>query len=163
MVSQEEVDQAWAQLAETDSASREALMVARYVELAAMPEEQRRAKLRAMANAEYSLPDEKLRPFTVSRLRTWLSLDDETAPIIAHSYDAVMLDMPASAAMKRVSLVQTLVTEFSAEEEDRLRELVPRVFAGAPSRRTGLAAPGSAVPMEAVSSKKPWWAFWRRS
>jgi hypothetical protein len=66
--------------------------------------------------------------------------------------------------MRRVALVQSLVLEFSVEEEEHLRRLFPRVFAGAPSRLTGLGreepAPAS---FAAPPPKKPWWAFWQKA
>jgi hypothetical protein len=71
-----------------------------------------------------------------------------------------MQEMPATTAMRRVALVQSLVTDFSAEEEERLRELAPRVFAGAPRRATGLDRRGPSVQTVA-GRKKAWWAFWR--
>ena len=165
MVSQQDVDVEWASLADNDDEeAREAAMAARYTELAGLEEEERRARLKSMAKGEYSLPDEKLRPFTVSRMRTWLAMDQEKAALIAKSYDSVMLEMPAPIAMRRVALVQSLVLDFTVEEEERLRQLVPRVFAGAPSRLTGLARDEAQVPsLAALPPKKPWWAFWKKA
>jgi len=163
MASQEEVDQDWGALADLEAVDRETKMLARYSELAATSEEERQAKLRAMARAEYALPDEMLRLFTVSRMRTWLTLDYEKAASIAQSYDAIMQGMPGAAAMRRVTLVQQLVAEFSAEEEARLRELVPKVFAGAPGRMAALERPELPVETRGLPSRKPWWAFWRKA
>jgi hypothetical protein len=134
-------------------------MATRYTEMAAMSAEDRRTKMEAMARAEYALPDEKLRPFTVSRMRTWINLDNDIATPIAASYNEVMLYMPATIAMKRVSLVQTLVMEFTADEEERLRELAPGAFAGAPSRKTGLDRPQDSFAVVG-DKKKPFWKFW---
>ncbi len=159
MVTQQDADQTWAALAGQETSAREAQMASRYKELAAMSEDERRTKMKAMATAEYSLPDDKLRSFTVSRMRTWINLDDATARTIADSYSAVMLSMPASVAMKRVALVQTLVMEFTPEEEEKLRELVPTVFAGAPNRKLGLDRPGGSLQTQ-QGKKKPFWKFW---
>jgi len=159
VVTQQDADQTWAALAGQETSAREAQMTSRYKELAAMSEDERRTRMKAMATAEYSLPDEKLRSFTISRMRTWIALDLETARPIADSYGAVMLTMPAAAAMKRVSLVQTLVTEFTPEEEEKLRELAPAVFAGAPNRKLGLDRPGESLQTQ-VGKKKPFWKFW---
>jgi hypothetical protein len=134
-------------------------MASRYRDLAALSEDDRMAKMKAMATAEYRLPDDKLRSFTISRMRTWINLEMDTARAIADSYSAVMLTMPASVAMKRVSLVQTLVTEFTPDEEEKLRELVPTVFAGAPNRKLGLDRPGESLQTQA-GKKKPFWKFW---
>ena len=159
MVTQQDADQTWAALADKEATAREAEMTSRYKELAALPEDERRAKMKAMATAEYALPDDKLRSFTVSRMRTWITMDQDTARTTADSYGAVMLTMPAAAAMKRVSLVQTLVTEFTPEEEEKLRELAPAVFAGAPNRKLGLDRPGDSLQTQA-GKKKPFWKFW---
>lgn len=159
MVSQQDVDQEWAALVDADTEKRDAQMLARYNELAEASEEDRKTRLKAMATAEYSLPDEKLRLFTVARMRAWISMDFDTAKRVADSYGAVMQTMPANVAMKRVALVQTLVMEFSPEEEERLRALAPGAFAGAPSRSLGLDRPGVSLQTQRVN-KKPFWKFW---
>jgi hypothetical protein len=162
MVSEQDTDNDWARLTDEEPDSREGTMVDRYNELAGLTEEERRTKLRAMANAEYALPDDKLRLLTVSRMRAWLSLDEATARTISSSYDVVMQQMPGDAAMRRVAMVQKLVLEFTPEEEERLRVLAPRVFAGAPSRLTGLAR--DEVSLQTTrGSNKAWWAFWRKT
>ena len=163
MVSQQDVDLEWAKLADSEVTPREAAMLARYNELAGLSEDERRSRLRSMARAEYELSDAKLRPFTVSRMRTWLELDPTNAQLIASSYDAVMQEMPAPVAMRRVALVQSLAIEFSVDDEDRLRKLTPRVFAGAPSRKTGLAREETSLSMADSHPKRSWWAFWRRN
>jgi hypothetical protein len=161
-------DQDWGQLATLDAAEREAQMQARYHALATLPEDARRQQLRAMALAEYALPDDELRAFTRSRLRVWLDLETGVAHRIAASYDAVMNQMPGPIAMRRVSIVQTLAKDFPAEDEARLRALVPGVFAGQPPPVTTAAPPPTAVPSPpaapppAAPRKRPWWAFWQR-
>jgi hypothetical protein len=157
LVTQQQADEEWAALADDDG--REAKMTARYAELAALSEDERRTRLKAMATVEYNLPENKLRTFTVSRMRTWIGMDMDQAKVIAGSYNAVMQNMPANVAMKRVALVQTLVTEFSPEDEEKLRELAPGAFAGAPSRKTGLDRPGPDLQTRA-GTKKPFWKFW---
>ena len=161
MVSDASLDQSWAQLSILEPAEREAQMIARYRQVAGLSEDERKSQVKSMILAEYSLPEEALRAFTISRMRTWIGLDPEVAPVIAETYDAVMQEMPATIAMKRVSLVQTLVLEFSAEDEERLRELAPRVFAGAPSRKLNLDRPNEPDLAVAPGRKKPFWAFWR--
>jgi len=154
-------DESWGGLATIDEEGRREQMTARYLELTALAEEERRVRLRAMAEAEYALPDAELRAFTLSRLQTWLALDHDKARIIASSYDAVMQGMAAPVAMRRVGLVQTLGREFSAADEDRLRDLVPAVFGGAPRRVIDpVRSPG---PVELSPKRKPWWAFWQKS
>jgi hypothetical protein len=159
-------DSSWSDLAALDAEAREAGMRDRYTALAALSEDERRRRMQAMAEAEYALPDELLRVFTVSRLRVWLELDPAVAKQIAGSYDAVMTQMPGPIAMRRVSIVQTLAREFPPEDEERLRELVPAVFAGQPHRVVGGAAPQPAPQPSSAPDPprrtRPWWAFWRR-
>ena len=154
-------DQEWGRLAEVEEGQREAQMLARYTEVAALPEEERQQRLRAMAEAEYALPDELLRPFTKSRVRVWLQMEPEAARTVARSYDRVMERMPGPVAMRRVAIVQTLAREFPQEDQQRLRDLVPGVFVGR-DRQAQMAV--DSPPPRAVEQprKKPWWAFWRR-
>jgi hypothetical protein len=163
MVAQEsQRDEAWGNLSGVGDPEREAAMLTRYLELAGISQDERKGQLRGMANAEYALPDEKLRSMTVSRLRILLQMDAEQAKTVNGDYDAVMSEMPASVAMRRVGLVQTLVADFTAEEEERLREIMPTVFGGAPRRKTGLEVEPSmfAAPEK---SKRAWWAFWQKA
>ena len=162
VVTEQEVDTAWAELVNMDASVREEKMRERYEDLSSVTEDVRKASFRAMARAEYSLADDLLRPFTISRMKTWLALDPEVARITASSYDAVMKEMPGTMAMRRVGMVQSLVNELSADEEDRLRQLVPGVFAGAPGKRSGLAVTGLATESQAPRAKKARLAFWRK-
>ena len=153
-------DQAWGSLANVSDTERESQMLARYAELARLTEEERRSRLLAMAQAEYSLPDEKLRPFTISRIKVWLKVEMETARLIASSYDAVMDMMPGTAAMRRIALVQTLASSFTLEDQSKLRILVPRVFAGKPDISNVV----NPVPekLEEKAQTKSKWAFWKK-
>ncbi|MBF8299462.1 MAG: hypothetical protein HW397_511, partial [Dehalococcoidia bacterium] len=72
-------DEAWCGLADLPPVDREARMTQRYNELAGLEEAERIRRLLAMARAEYALPDEKLREFTMSRLRVLLKLPTDTA------------------------------------------------------------------------------------
>ena len=159
------VDESWSKLTEETPEERERVMLDRYNRLAELSEEERRSQLRPMANAEYALPDEKLRPLTVSRLRTLLNMEHDKAATLINSYDAVMQQMPATAAMRRIGLVQTLITEFSVDDESRMRELIPGVFAGAIRRRSREEMEAATSFNEAMSrpeKKKAWWAFWQK-
>ena len=156
------VDEEWAKLAEEAESAREERMLERYKALAALSEAERHEKLLAMARAEYLLGNDLLTPFSMSRLRCYLSLPEEDARKVASAYDKVMGVMPAEAAMRRVTIVQSLTMQFSAEDEERLRSLIPNVFAGAPGRG-GLDSPIRERTDESTSrSKKPFWAFWKR-
>lgn len=160
MTTHPSVDEAWGKLADTGEDEREAQMIQRYTELSSLSEEARRSRLLAMAKAEYALPDAKLRPLTLSRMRVWLKMDSENAGKVAVSYSAAMNQMPGPAAMRRVALVQTLARGFSLEDQERLVALVPQVFAGRAVAASVLSATPSPTP---PASRKQWWAFWRRS
>lgn len=153
------VDEAWGHLADAPTEERESSMLSRYLELTALTDGERHVRLLQMARAEYALPDDKLRSMTQSRLNTLLNMDSDKASVVMAAYDGVMREMPADAAMKRVTLVQALSREMPAESEAKLRELVPTVFAGAPPRATGLEV--EIPPIVRGSARRPWWAFWK--
>lgn len=67
-------------------------------------------------------------------MRIFFKLPAEPPKIMAAGYDTFMLKMPVSAAMRRVTLVQTLAKDSSPDEEERLREL-NNLFAGPPSSK----------------------------
>jgi hypothetical protein len=161
MASQYRVEEGWLRLALMDPVDRVAEMKARYSALAQLPEEERRTSLREMVKAEFSLPDEELRGIMLFRMRTWLALDPEKARIVAASFDGVMKEMSAPMAMRRVALVQKLVMDFSVEEEERLRDLIPGAFAGAPGRITGLERPEEPLRVQEKAAKRRWWRFRR--
>ena len=164
----EPMDEAWARLADASESEREAEMLRRYSELAALPEPERQRQMMAMVQAEYALPGEKLDDFTRSRLRTWLKVPEDSAKLIALTYVAVMSHMPSAAALRRVTLVQKLAEEFSEEDEARLRELDPAAFGGRPFKReisrlqtekdTQMAAAATAK----ADQHKGWWPFGKK-
>ena len=161
-------DQAWGMLASATSEEREASMLRRYRELAALAEGERVNQMPAMARSEYALTDDKLRPFTLSRLRVWLKLESAVALRISASYDAVMLKMPGREAMRRVGLVQTLARDFSPEDEARLRELVPGVLGAVAPRvaikrlQEELAQAPAAAASAKPAKKGGLWPFGKR-
>ncbi len=167
MVTSNVGDDNWAQVADLDEEQRLSQTVSRYLELSGLAEEERRRRLTLMARSEYSLPDDKLRLTTLARMRTLLRLEEDVAKAVSGSYDAVMKEMPGQAAWRRVSLVQTLVLEFNAEEEDALRRIIPTIFGGAPRRSLllieGASSAGPGLERTDVKRKKPFWAIWRRS
>jgi hypothetical protein len=115
----------WATLAERPAAEREEQLHRFYTALAALPESERLTHLRSMTTATYALPDDGFRALTASRLRAWLRLDDADASCVARSYDTVMREASANDAMRRVAVVQTLMRDFSEDEQRRLRQLNP--------------------------------------
>ena len=119
------LDRDWQELASLPADEREARLCEFYTELAALPEDTRKARLREMIAVTYTLSDDEFRALTESRLRTWLRLDQEVAATVARSYDAVMQEVPANAAMRRVAVVQTLLRDFSDAEQHTLSQLNP--------------------------------------
>jgi hypothetical protein len=160
-----ETDMAWGQIAHASAEERLRTMVAKFKELAVLEEDARQEALLPLMRAEYALDDDSLRAITLTRLRTWLALAPDEARTVANSYDVAMRRMPGTAAMRRVGMVQSLATEFTSDEEDSLRELLPGVFAGAPRRHAAaeiVSETGPPLVVKAVS-KRPWWAFWQKN
>lgn len=147
--SNREADRAWGVLADVGEEERRTKMLQRYTELAALPEEERVSRLLMMADAEYDLPDYKLRIFTISRLSVWLRLDPEVARRISDSYDAAMRRVPGLQTTRWVSLAEKLAKEFPREEQEQLFALLPGVFGGLKPDR----------PAPAKRRKRPWWPF----
>ena len=155
-------DQAWSMLANAEEEERRAKMLQRYTEMAALSEEDRASQMLTMANAEYALPDDKLRTFTVSRLSVWLALDLDAGKMIADSYDTAMRVLPGPQAMRRVSMVQTLADEFSKEQQQQLIALVPGVFGGL-KHILSMPTVQTVVPSTpSETAKKGWWPFGKR-
>jgi hypothetical protein len=162
----DKADREWSKLADLEEGERRATMLERYAELAALPEEERVTRMLAMAYAEYDLPYDELRDFTISRLNSWLTLDAEVAQRVSNSYDVVMHKVPAEQAMLRVGLVQTLARAFSTEERARLVDLNPGVFGPddpvvltSRSQRRQSAMSSAAHP---TRPKRSWWQIWKR-
>lgn len=152
----------WAGLANLGEADRERQMEDRYTELASWNEDERSDQMRSMAAVEYALPDDKMRPFHLSRLRVWLRMGPEAVRIISASYDAVLDQMPADVALRRIGLAQSLIKAFSLAEQEQLRSVLPRVFG---DRGTAVAGwtPSDAGFPRAPRAKKALWAFWSHS
>jgi len=156
-------DQGWALLADIEEDQRREQMQARYTELAALSEEERRGRLAGMAKVEYVLPDDKIRAFHLTRLRVWLSMDPTMIQSVAASYDAIMDQLGGDVAMRRIGIVQTLAKSFSATEQEQLRVLLPRIFG---DRGTATSSWGANTSPGLVTRRpvnKPWWAFWRQA
>lgn len=161
--SQESADIQWRDLVELEEQERRTLMEKRYLELATLPEEERVIRLTEMEKAVYELPEDKIRIFTISRLRVWLDIEGELGQMISTSYNSVTDKLPSNIALRHIALVQTLSREFSGEDQGRLRSLFPRVF-GALPKVEQLATLSSESPSSVpdnVLTKKSWWAFWR--
>ena len=151
------MDSAWAKLAEQPAAAREAQMLAKYNQIAELPDDGRESTLLAMARAEYALPHPLLRDFTMSRMRVLLKMSPASAKRVATSYAKVMDRMPSTAAMQRITLIQTLVKEFSPEDEVLLRDMNPGIFGGMPAVKPVAQAPAPTPPPQ--PEKKKGWGF----
>jgi CHASE3 domain sensor protein len=115
----------WAAIVTRPAPEREDALAQSYCALAELPEAERLAHLRAIVETTYRLPDDDFRTLTESRLRAWLSLDQGVAATVARSYDAVLQEVSADDAMRRVAVVQTLMRDFSDDEQRRLHRLNP--------------------------------------
>ena len=150
------VDGAWAKLAEQPVTEREAQMLTRYNLVAELPDDGRENTLLAMARAEYALPHQLLRDFTLSRMRVLLKMSPVAANRVALSYAKVMDRLPATAAMARITLIQTLAREFTPEDEALLREMNPGAFGGMPGVKPVAAETRAPTPPPQPEKKKGW-------
>ncbi len=151
-------DGEWNRLLELDEDERVRVMVARFTELVHMGEPERRAHLRTIVENVYRLPDEQLRRMTESRLRSWLAMTPEGASAVGHSYEAVLDEMPADQAMRRVAVVQGLAHGLSSDELRRLSEIVPETIGRIARNLTRSLGSLEERPL----GHQSWWAFWRR-
>jgi hypothetical protein len=143
--------------AQAPGEQRRLVLAAVYRHLAAESSANRERGLRSMIEAESALDDQQLRALTADRLNSWLALDGSTASCIARSYDDVMATMAAGPAMRRVAVVQSLVSELPLTAQTQLRELIPEEVCG-PAMSGAVSTRETRLP-----APIPWWAFWRRS
>lgn len=147
----------WEALLDLPDEERIERMVETYQALAGMSQSERRSALEEQIGVVYRMDDPNLRAMTESRLRAWLRMDPETARPVAEEFEAVLDEMPAEIAMRRVTVVQLVSMRLSPEEREQLRGLVPRVMGNEPHQLGGDAAASNQEP------RRPWWAFWRKS
>lgn len=147
----------WEALLELPDEERIERMVETYQALAGMGQSERRSALEEQIGVVYRMDDANLRAMTESRLRAWLRMDPETAKPVAEEFEAVLDDMPAEIAMRRVTVVQLVSMRLSPEEREQLRALVPRVMGNEPHQMGSQPAASDQEP------RRPWWAFWRKS
>ncbi len=163
MANAEVRDNEWARIAELPEADRQAVMRREVEELAKLSEEERRARLRAGAEQEFRLPDDKLRAVIVSRIHVWLDGDQATVRPVAASLDAVMNVAPSTVAMRRAAIIQTLARDFPANQQERLRSLVPGAFPNHDVRPVSMASSRASLNEAAPkveAARKPFWKFW---
>lgn len=153
----------WEALVDASEEERRAEMTRRYLELDDLPEEERLSRMVALVDAEYALPDDRLRTLTRSRFAVWVALDPETARRVAASYDSAMLQMSSSQAMRWVAMTQTLIKEFPREERALLLVLHPDASGGL---REALSADRLELKTPAASeapASKWWWPFGKQN
>lgn len=152
----------WVALAPLGDDERQAGMRRIFDELLTMAAAKRSAAFIEMVDAEYTLNDRMLRPFTTSRLRAWLSLASERpddARVIADSYDEVFNQMPIGIAMRRITIVQTVArTELSAAEIVSLLHLFPALGRQIPFAPVAMAE--HVAGHEPSGEPPPRWKFW---
>jgi hypothetical protein len=135
----------------------EAVLAEVYETLASRSEEDRLSALRLMARDEYALNEADLRMFTRLRLQAWLRLSTEDAQMVAASYEHVMQELPASAAMRRVAMVQSSLANMTSLDQERLRSLLPESMTGV--RLGSFSSPPDEAPGKA--RKWPRWIIGR--
>ncbi len=158
MVSGSTIADRWVGLAGESEADRATKMRGILDEVLALGEAERATTIESMVRAEYALGDAELRPFTASRLRTWLAIaagNMEGAQSLARGYDAAFDKLPAAQAMRRSTMVQTIArTDLTAEEVTGLFDLIPSIVQQVPR----------AIPptrhYDKPEEKKPFWKFW---
>jgi hypothetical protein len=160
-------DATWAALIDLAPDARVQAIQDRYRQLLALSEAEMESALEAMIIAEYALDAAKLHEFTGSRMRALLGIaagDLAQARRIAGTGDRVFTRMPGSIAMRRTEVVQSIArTELTADEVERLRELLPSLLQQLPRLSTTLRSEGGVAvePPPAVERpRKPWWKVW---
>ena len=153
-------DVAWAALAARDERSRIEVMRQSFQELAALDENDRLRRLRAMIYAEYALPEAELAEFTASRLRCWVEMargDPGSARLLGAGYDRVFSELPADIAMKRAFIVQGVATrDLSPDETDALFDIIPGLVRQLPRRHISVASEQKATTGQ--KTKRGIWA-----
>lgn len=157
------IDQEWKALAELEAGERLGQMTERYRSLIAMSEEERLADLGAMIRAEYELADAPLREFTQSRLRSWIELaseDREGTRALGRGYDEVFATLPAQQAMRRASIVQTVVSsQMTLADTDTLFDVIPGLARQVPRQTVAVASTAKAPAEEKPAvAQRPFWA-----
>ena len=161
-------DTSWSELSTLDPEARIAAMRERFARLAVADAAERDRESEAMVLAEYTLEDEQLHAFTVSRLRSWMALSGdnlEQAQIVSGAYDAAFQRVPGGIAMRRATIVQTVAREeFGPADIDILYELIPRLVGHVPRASQEGVERVAEVERAAVEARragrKPWWKFW---
>ena len=115
-----------------------------------------------MILAEYDLDESRLLNFTRCRLLGWLAMSDEDANTIARGYDAVFNHLSGETAMRRTTVVQTVVRDFAPEQIEALHGLIPTTTAAIPAMVHPEMVPSPTVAPAPAKKQKPFWRFWER-
>jgi len=155
------LDRDWVALASLDAKERVEQMRERFRALFSLSDEERRARLAAMIHAEYELPDTELHEFTLSRLRAWIELaaeDREATRALGQGYDDVFDRLPASIAMRRATILQTVAgRELTISDIDTLFDVIPGLTRQLPQKQHAIRS-AEAEPVRRKERGKPFWA-----
>jgi hypothetical protein len=156
----------WATLINLEEEARIEEMAARFTAVNALPDTERDAAIKKIVDATYAMSDEQLHAMTLSRLRSFLRMEEHAAHDVGHAFEKVANELPADQAMRRVMMLQKVGHDMSLEEQAQLRAIVPSALGDAPTNAdettklpSDLKAEAEAEPEE----KRPWWAFWRNN
>lgn len=136
MVTSPSIGERWAGLAALSDAERRAQMRPILEEVLALEEGERSSTVEAMVAAEYALDDAELRPFTASRLRTWLAIAEDNmdgAVALARGYDGAFERLGGAMAFRRSTTVQAVARhELTSDEVKGLFDLIPSIVRQVP-------------------------------
>lgn len=159
MVTGSSIAERWVSLADVPDGERVDRMKTLLGEVVPLEQGERLQTIEGMVQAEYALDDERLRPFTVSRLRAWLAIADENmedALALARGYDAAFDHLGAAMAMRRSTMVQTVARQdLQPAEVTGLFDLIPSIV-----RQVPRAIPETRHYDKPEEKKKPFWKFW---
>ena len=153
----------WIALADIkDEARRTSEIMRHYLDVADWPEEQRLHQLTEMVRAEHQkLPEEKLLPFTRSKLLAVITMDQEKAKVVVAAINKGVETLPATLAMRRVGAVQTVARDLSPDQIDKLYVTMPSLVREMPRRVVTLLGAGiEKTARKKGGKKKPFWKFW---
>ena len=89
-------------------------------------------------------------------------MSPEGANTIARGYDAVFNHLSGESAMRRTTVVLTVVRDFAPEQIEALHGLIPTTTAAIPAIRHPETVPAPAVAPARAKKPKPFWRFWDR-
>ncbi len=157
-----EPDRSWSELSDLSDDECQRKIAERCSRVAQLPEEERQAELNRMIPAEYELDEPRLLNFTRCRLLGWLAMPPEEANTIARGYDVVFNQLPGNTAMRRTTVVQTVVRDFEPEQIEALHGIIPTTTSAIPAMRHPETVAATAAAPAPAEKKKSSWRFWER-